>query len=251
MALGLLLGWALFFGAVTAFVFFSKLGTTYSRVWLGSWFILGFTDVLTIRVCIAPCARMEFRPSSEPPGGCCWRWTRCGRGSDSRGCVPDHIVDNRLYHWGIARPAAFPVRESQRTIYAGVDISDFYDGVLRHLYFGIYRKAPENHPERVYFRRFNLCRRRIYRILKLGGLGDLFSLYDRASGTTKDPNVFRAYMVPPTVFLLSRFLRGGKGAKPLNVILLGFFTLAIFVSFSRGAWGNFAGSCALLFALMF
>ncbi len=45
----LLLGWTVFFAALTALVFFSKLGSTYSRVWLGSWYVLGFGGILILR----------------------------------------------------------------------------------------------------------------------------------------------------------------------------------------------------------
>ncbi len=45
----LLLGWTAFFAALTVVVFFSKLGETYSRVWLGTWYVLGFGGILVLR----------------------------------------------------------------------------------------------------------------------------------------------------------------------------------------------------------
>ncbi|NNF76765.1 MAG: undecaprenyl-phosphate glucose phosphotransferase, partial [Rhizobiales bacterium] len=45
----LLLGWSVFFAALTVLVFFSKLGETYSRVWLGSWYVFGFSGLLVLR----------------------------------------------------------------------------------------------------------------------------------------------------------------------------------------------------------
>ncbi len=45
----LLLGWTAFFAALTVVVFFSKLGETYSRVWLGTWYVLGFSGILMLR----------------------------------------------------------------------------------------------------------------------------------------------------------------------------------------------------------
>ncbi|MCP5081877.1 MAG: undecaprenyl-phosphate glucose phosphotransferase [Alphaproteobacteria bacterium] len=45
----LLLGWSVFFAALTVLVFFSKLGETYSRVWLGSWYLFGFSGLLVLR----------------------------------------------------------------------------------------------------------------------------------------------------------------------------------------------------------
>ncbi len=51
------LGWSAFFAAVTAVVFFSKLGEAYSRVWLASWYILGFAAIIAVRVFAANLVR--------------------------------------------------------------------------------------------------------------------------------------------------------------------------------------------------
>ncbi len=85
----------------------------------------------------------------------------------------------------------------------------------------------------------------------IGGTGEIFTLHGRGAGTTKDPNVLGAYMVPPTVYLMLRFVQGGKTAGPLTIFLLGLCTLAILVSFSRGAWANFAGTMGLTLVLVF
>ncbi|MEM8646498.1 MAG: undecaprenyl-phosphate glucose phosphotransferase [Pseudomonadota bacterium] len=53
----LLLGWTVFFAALTVLVFFSKLGATYSRVWLGSWYVLGFGGILMLRGLVAKLVR--------------------------------------------------------------------------------------------------------------------------------------------------------------------------------------------------
>ena len=53
----LLLGWSVFFAALTVLVFFSKLGATYSRVWLGSWYVLGFGGILVLRGLVAKLVR--------------------------------------------------------------------------------------------------------------------------------------------------------------------------------------------------
>ncbi len=53
----LLLGWSVFFAGLTVLVFFSKLGATYSRVWLGSWYVLGFGALLGLRGITARLAR--------------------------------------------------------------------------------------------------------------------------------------------------------------------------------------------------
>ncbi len=52
-----LLGWSTFFAVVTAAVFFSKLGILYSRVWLASWYVLGFSAVILVRLVAARLVR--------------------------------------------------------------------------------------------------------------------------------------------------------------------------------------------------
>ena len=85
----------------------------------------------------------------------------------------------------------------------------------------------------------------------VAGLGEYFTLYGRASGPFKDPNVFGPFLVPPLVWLAQDMLlkrRGSltRGALPLVVILLG-----LLLSFSRGAWGVWAASTALMVGLTF
>ena len=77
---------------------------------------------------------------------------------------------------------------------------------------------------------------------------EYFTLYDRARGTFKDPNVFGPFLVLPTLLIIQKLLRDSvlKNAfllVPLTVLLLG-----IFLSFSRGAWGVlFAGVLVIYF----
>ncbi len=84
----------------------------------------------------------------------------------------------------------------------------------------------------------------------VAGLGEHFTLYDRASGTTKDPNVLGTFLVPPLVFILLRFIKGNGTAGPFAVCLLLLFAGAILLCFSRGAWANAAGSAGLMLLLL-
>lgn len=84
----------------------------------------------------------------------------------------------------------------------------------------------------------------------VGGLGEYFSLYDRARGTTKDPNVLGTFLVPPLVFILLRFIKGNGTAGPFAAFLLLLFSGAILLCFSRGAWANAAGSVGLMLLLL-
>lgn len=70
------------------------------------------------------------------------------------------------------------------------------------------------------------------------GAHELLTLYDRATGLFKDPNVFGPFLVPALVYAASRLavLPVRKGIVPLVVLLLA--GLAMLLSFSRGAWFN-------------
>ncbi|MEM8685894.1 MAG: O-antigen ligase family protein [Pseudomonadota bacterium] len=85
----------------------------------------------------------------------------------------------------------------------------------------------------------------------VAGLGEVFTLHDRASGTTKDPNVLGTFLVPPLVFVLLRFINGGPAASPFTLVLILLFSGTILLCFSRGAWANTAGSVGLLMVLLF
>ncbi|WP_289036015.1 O-antigen ligase family protein [uncultured Roseibium sp.] len=78
---------------------------------------------------------------------------------------------------------------------------------------------------------------------------DFFTLYDRARGTFQDPNVFGPFLALPTVILIQRLL-----TQPLRVSLaylpaLAILVLAIFLSFSRGAWVVLAAASMIVYLL--
>lgn len=84
----------------------------------------------------------------------------------------------------------------------------------------------------------------------VAGLGSVFSYASRASGTFKDPNVLGPYLVLPLLLVIYRMLMQQIGVlKGLMLISLPLF--ALFLTFSRGAWGNFILSTILLFVLTF
>ncbi|WP_051231032.1 O-antigen ligase family protein [Kaistia adipata] len=67
--------------------------------------------------------------------------------------------------------------------------------------------------------------------------GEIFTLYDRAKGAFKDPNVFGPFLVLPLVVmtravLTDRLLNSGWRLVGIAVLLAG-----VFLSFSRAAWG--------------
>jgi O-antigen ligase len=81
----------------------------------------------------------------------------------------------------------------------------------------------------------------------LGGKSELFLLYSRARGTFNDPNVLAAFVVLPELLMVQRMLAGRViSGVPLLLLLA-----ALFLSFSRGAWAQFAFAAALLMILSF
>ena len=79
---------------------------------------------------------------------------------------------------------------------------------------------------------------------------DLLTLYERARGTFKDPNVLGAFLILPALFALqsvvtARFFKAVRGA-----IAFGIISLAILLAFSRAAWGGLILTSAFMLALM-
>lgn len=84
-----------------------------------------------------------------------------------------------------------------------------------------------------------------------GLTGGRFTLYDRAAGAFKDPNVFGPYLVLPATYLFHRLMTGNPLKMPLYVGGLLFLSLAILLSFSRGAWGLYFFALATVTAALF
>jgi hypothetical protein len=84
----------------------------------------------------------------------------------------------------------------------------------------------------------------------VAGLGSTFTLYGRASGTFKDPNVLGPYLALPIVYVLQRILTGQVGMLR-GLITLSVPLAALFFTFSRGAWGVLVASAAMMVVLTF
>jgi hypothetical protein len=85
----------------------------------------------------------------------------------------------------------------------------------------------------------------------LGGTAELFTLFGRAMGTFKDPNVFSTFLVLPLVLLIQGFFLGSHRRPLLAAAALGIIAAGLFLSFSRGAWAVAAGAAALCLLLSF
>jgi O-Antigen ligase len=87
--------------------------------------------------------------------------------------------------------------------------------------------------------------------LDIAGLGERMSLYGRAMGTFKDPNVFSTYLILPALMLAQGLIIGGQRRSWLSMISLLIILAGLFLAFSRGAWVSFAAAALLLMVLTF
>ena len=72
------------------------------------------------------------------------------------------------------------------------------------------------------------------------GADELFTKFTRAAGTFKDPNVFGAFLVPAAVYALHLMVSRPILKAIVPALLAGLLSIAILLSFSRGAWINLA-----------
>jgi hypothetical protein len=79
---------------------------------------------------------------------------------------------------------------------------------------------------------------------------DLLTLYERARGTFKDPNVLGAFLVLPALFVLQSVVSDRFGKSFRSAIAFGIMSLAILLAFSRAAWGLLAIASGFMLALM-
>ena len=84
----------------------------------------------------------------------------------------------------------------------------------------------------------------------LPGAAELFTKYGRAAGPFKDPNVFGPFLVPALLYSFHKIFTGGRrGVWPIACI--GILSLAVLVSFSRGAWANAFVATAIYVVMTF
>lgn len=85
----------------------------------------------------------------------------------------------------------------------------------------------------------------------VAGAGAAFSLYGRAMGTFKDPNVFGSFLVPAIVYLVHN-LTIGRSRRPVMALgALAVLLAGVFLSFSRGSWGATVVAGGLCVAMAF
>jgi O-Antigen ligase len=79
---------------------------------------------------------------------------------------------------------------------------------------------------------------------------DLLTLYERARGTFKDPNVLGAFLILPALFVLQSVVSDRLVTSFRSTIALAIMGLAVLLAFSRAAWGGLAITAAFMLALM-
>lgn len=83
------------------------------------------------------------------------------------------------------------------------------------------------------------------------GAYDILTYAGRARGTFKDPNVLGAFLILPAMLTLQCIVADRLTKALKHVVIFAIFCLAVFLAFSRAAWGLLAGvSIAVLFLMM-
>jgi hypothetical protein len=80
---------------------------------------------------------------------------------------------------------------------------------------------------------------------------EIFTRYDRIKGTFQDPNVFGPFMVLPIVFLFQDILTQPLSRSIGKTFLLMLMLLAVFLAFSRAAWGMTAFAVLIVAGLAY
>jgi hypothetical protein len=73
----------------------------------------------------------------------------------------------------------------------------------------------------------------------------------RAASTFKDPNVFGPFLVLPGLIAMQRMMFGRPRSVIFNGVILLIIAAGLFFSFSRGAWGHFAASAAMMMFMLY
>jgi O-antigen ligase len=82
-----------------------------------------------------------------------------------------------------------------------------------------------------------------------GAVSEQLLLYSRARGTFNDPNVLGAFLVLPGMLIFHRILAGERVIRSSLMLLI--MLAALLLTFSRGAWGQFAFAALLMMVLSF
>ena len=82
------------------------------------------------------------------------------------------------------------------------------------------------------------------------GSYDLLTLYGRARGTFKDPNVLGAFLILPALLVLQSIVTDRLGKAVRSSFAFAIMALAVLLAFSRAAWGGLVITAAFMLLLM-
>jgi hypothetical protein len=82
------------------------------------------------------------------------------------------------------------------------------------------------------------------------GLYDTFTLYSRARGTFKDPNVLSAFLILPALFALQDVLTARFGKAMRAGLIVSIIGLGLLLAFSRAAWGQMVLTSVFMVVVM-
>jgi hypothetical protein len=85
----------------------------------------------------------------------------------------------------------------------------------------------------------------------VAGLGELFTLNDRAKGPFKDPNVFGPYLIVGALYLTQNLMLRRTRHMISSMAVLAVIVAGVFTSFSRGSWGAAVLSMSLMTGFMY
>ena len=70
------------------------------------------------------------------------------------------------------------------------------------------------------------------------GAQEQLTLYSRARGTFKDPNVLGGFLILPAIYCLQKMINKSARSALRNAIAFAIINLAVLLSFSRAAWAS-------------
>lgn len=80
---------------------------------------------------------------------------------------------------------------------------------------------------------------------------DVLTLYGRAKGLFKDPNVYGPFLMLPALWVAREILVKGLSAGLVKIVALGVLFIGVFFSFSRAAWALYGFSLMFMGLLVF
>jgi O-antigen ligase len=86
-----------------------------------------------------------------------------------------------------------------------------------------------------------------YELIDGGSWGNAVQYPDRVRGTFEDPNVYGPFVVVAAVYVVSTMETATRMGLLLRTVLFLVLSWGVFLSFSRGAWGNLLASLGLFF----